>query len=554
MAKPGNFAAYQQSSPIQEDFGNNMLQAEDQQFRYRAEKQAKEQEAYLRKREQDKDFMADLDKQKLIKTGFEPVDKHLTQVYYDSMTRMGELHREYASGNLSAEQRQQNMFERSMLNKMPEFLETSTANVTKYATAVAEGLENGTISRAAERELETAKALIAGRIKSMSVKNGVPMATVVTESGEVKEVDFGRVVGGFDFSTADLPKTVDGDGWAKTIGDELGKRQKPAIERGMAGVKQAFDDQRENTEKLIDKQLGSPNNPSPFALSMWVDHNNLGKDEEFTPESYAQIKDYLMSKVEAGYDQTFSGSQYRPNTSGGRMTDGERNYQRESYSLYDLSYRGARGDADALQSLIGQSRRVDGDVARTVHKAYRSGNKVVLEDSKENVIQEIDTSNPALAEKELIQWYGKGTAAELTQQYKDGRLAYGGTPQVGELAPEFKAEPVPAIDMGKALGGIDLSSAKKLREGLNKNKVLSEAGFSFDAEDEYLTMTAPDGTTEKIEFRKDDKIIGYSDRPEAKEDIRAFIEKHAPKKTSYKPGQAVSTTAPSENDPLGLGL
>ena len=37
MAKQGNFTAYQQLTPIKEDFSDNLKQAEDQAFKYRQE-------------------------------------------------------------------------------------------------------------------------------------------------------------------------------------------------------------------------------------------------------------------------------------------------------------------------------------------------------------------------------------------------------------------------------------------------------------------------------------------------------------------------------------
>ena len=309
MSKAGNFAAYQ-SGPTTEDFGDNMLQAENQQFKYRQEQRVEDQIKYKKRKEAEDAYKADLEKQKFVQTGFEPMDKLYTRFTFSNMEQLGENHRLLNSGNLSRKQRQEILYQNSMLNKMPEFLQSVSKHATDYATTVSKGLKDGTLSGAVEGELATVRAMFEGRFKDLKTVDGMPVATVVNEDGEEIEVNYGEVINGFRFNTADLPQRVDDAEWIKTEVESLGKREVADSQGGMIGVAQTFEPHREFVSKSLDARLGNAKNPSDLAVSMWVD--TLGNSmKTFGPDAIQRVKGHLMNEVEKSYDQTFSGSQWR---------------------------------------------------------------------------------------------------------------------------------------------------------------------------------------------------------------------------------------------------
>lgn len=343
MAKPGNFAAYQQSSPIREDFGNNMLQAEDQAFRYRAEKQAKEQEEYLRKREQDKDFQARVDKIKFNPTGFEPIDKHIIPMYSTIMKEMGELDRAGRNGTMTDEQK----YKFNMLSKTPEIWDASTIKFTEYADYLSKGVADGTLSKAAFKQAEIVKAVFDNKIvKPIDISTGLPIMTVRTESGEEREINLGSVANGSDFNIMDLPKKEDVNAWVTNRIKGLGTRQQIERGGGMVWVQQSFEDHKDAVNKMLDKQMGTLENPSDLAISTWYDH--LDNDGDFTPAAYEQVKGYLTNEIRKGYNESIDSLRDVPTPGGSGSGDDDKNEPQiiDAQLVTDISGKASQGSSD----------------------------------------------------------------------------------------------------------------------------------------------------------------------------------------------------------------
>lgn len=569
MSKAGNYAAFKELNPTKEDFGQNIVDAENQQFKYREEERLNEAKEYERQEASRKEYKSDLEKQKLVSTGFEPLDKIYAKFYLDNMEKLGGNHRKMSAGGLSRSELDQLTYENTMLNKMPELIESVSKHATNFAKVASEGLKDGTLSKAALGQLNQVKALVEGKILDLRVVNGKPVATIVNDQGEKEEVDFGEVVQGFKFNPSTLTKRTDAEAYAKEKIEALGKRQVPLGKGGMVGVSQTFEPHRAKVSATIDGELGSVDDPNDLAISMWTD--TMGKDmKDFGPEAMKEVKQHIMDRLETGYDQTFSGSQYRPpSTDSDNSTATERKQQQLGDSLYSMVHLAAQGDEQALGNLSGRSKRV-GDNADgspkylTAKDAFIADGHIVIADGNGDALEKIPMNvSEGVRASRLLAWFSDGDPNESRNLYNMGKAnAKGISPKAESVAESKVAEEVPATPTG-VINTLNITDDATAMEHTFRVNFPEKTGFQFKGitplwGKNKLKIIAPNGTPKTFD-------LDPNDAEGIKSSIKAWMDDNqVKKKTVYrKSGKTEKkvekkvekkATEPNPNDPLDLDL
>lgn len=526
MPKAGNYAAYQQSTPIREDFGDNMLQAENMQFRYREEQRREEEAKRRRQLEDDARLATDLEKMKHVITGVKSVDEINYRAVGQATHQLGEIHRQLNTGNLTQAQRQDLLLKKGTLTKFPELLKGASERIQKQAATLSEGIQNGTVSEWDLQELEKIEAFFGvkgedGRMSPNYVidfdEAGNPVGKLVTQSGEYHEIPFLDIYNGGTFNS--VTQSVNSDQYTKGIVDNLGKRQQAKIEGGLIQTYQNFDSQREGVSGMLDAALGSENDPSDLAKSIWADADNLGKSpKEFGKGSIKEIKDFLINKIQAGYDQTMSASQYRYQSSSDGSTATERKKQQLAISVYENTNKAAQGDAEALGLLKGRTKKVGKDYV-TASDAFLSGDNIVITDQEGNTLESIPMSeSQEVRASKLLAWFTDGDPSEGRDLYNLGAQQFpDGPPQARSVAKGRKAVEEPAVDV---------SSVKKMDINGNPRDIalalkneFKESGFKFVPNKNWFSsneieIIAPNGNS---------KMVKVQNNANAKQEIYNFM-------------------------------
>lgn len=580
MSKAGNFAAFQSARPTTEDFGDNMLQAENQQFRYREEKRVEDQIKYRRQRDREDRMAADFEKMKPVITGVSTLDEINTRMLNQGMRNLGDIHRELSSNNLPPEKRQELLYKKNMITKLPEFMSAATKNITDWTATTSKLIEEGKASDWDLLEMERAEAHFGvrgedGRMTPNFVvdidEKGHPVGKFITANGEYGELSYIDVINGVRFNGNTT--RYDAGEFTSDLAGTLGERQQTRIKSGRFETYQTFDQIEKEVSEMLDARLGTAEDPSDLAKSMWADSENMGKDpRDFNQDSIKQIKQNLMTNIRAQYDETIR-SMALPRNNSNDLSVSEREKREKATSLHRLATTGAMGAMDALASIKGQQSytMIDGKSTRVVAgMPYQSGGNIIIPDSEgEHILAEIPIATSPdqvqASANQLLPWLYSKSPTEAVDLFDLGaKLNNGAAYPVGSTVQEMEIKEVGELEGLETLSKIGNSgSSEKFRRAIptDLKTKLKDAGFTLRSGDDMvgnneLIIDTPTGQTFEVKMQIGNAPWNRKPNPDAPKEIEEIIRNHQinKKKKPVPVGGATQTVAPTEGDRLGLGL
>jgi hypothetical protein len=535
MPKPGTYSAYQQSTPIAEDFGGNMIQAENQQSRYRAEKRQEEQVAYQKKKDRLDNLQKDYDKMKYVATGIKSVDEANSLLYHKGMKQLGEINRQLDNPNLTADQERELLHKKNMVTNSPEYMEAASKRMTEYVDATTKGIAEGTISKWDMYELENIEPHYDMQGDKGVVfdydEQGLPVGHILRADGEMVKMSYADVVNGYKLgaNTANIDK----GSWVENQVKNLGKLQQVKYENGMIGVAQTVEGHISYINEEVANALGTAEDPTDLAKSIWVD--TMGKSpKEFDESSIETIKNNLVNSIKAGYDETFNGSQVRPtNVDSDDRTSTEKRDEKRASALYKTAQGIVNLDPEYIRGVSSYTKK-DGDksIALGSPQYLEGSNELVFVDKDGAEIQRVSLNDKEAAAREIAKIIsGKESVVDVVGDYefgkelneKDGGITLSGK----KVAPATEEEVVdlPGIEIFDAME--NQGNPEAIATTLKKAFVDQPFKISHSNWRDSVTIIA--GGVKK-EFK-----IGDEDnpRPEALAEIKAFLKSKAKKTKKY---------------------
>lgn len=314
MAGKGTFTAYQQLNPIKEDFGNNMLQAEQMDFKYREEERRK-QALEDQKRKEDiqlsKEAAQDISSVQPVITGIRSVDEINYRATGMAQKRIGDIYREFRS-NPKAQSDVALRMELANLKAFPKILDSAEKKIKTYAEGLAKGFADGTYSKWDQGKLDELEAFFGVTDENGNTtpnyiidfdKNGNMVAKGITKDGRYFTKSINDVINGYQYS--DATPAVDAEKYTDDIAKSLGKKTTSRVGGGFITDSQTFDSVEGPLRNTVRASLGDYRNPSAIAKSIWADEGNMNMDPaDFGPDSIRQIEEFIISKVKNKYDET----------------------------------------------------------------------------------------------------------------------------------------------------------------------------------------------------------------------------------------------------------
>lgn len=322
MAKVGGGAAYQRLQPPNEAI-SNALQNSAALASRRANAEADRNERSKVREQQKKDKLQDSYNQDIatiepVITGIQSVDEINYRAVGNAQKRIGDIYRELMDNPEPNRKRELNM-ELANLRSMPKTLKEMEKPMAESYSAFLKGYSEGTISEWDEDKGEEFQAFFGvkgedGKITPNYIidfdDKGAMVAKGITESGKYFETSANQILGGHEFSN--FTKAINANAYASDLAKGLGKNQQFRISRGFQQVVQDFSMVEDDVRQDIRDSLGTVDDPSDLAKSVWVENYNMNRSkEEFDESSLQEIEDFLVAKVARGYDSTISASQLR---------------------------------------------------------------------------------------------------------------------------------------------------------------------------------------------------------------------------------------------------
>lgn len=322
MAKVGGGAAYQRLQPPNEAI-SNALQNSAALASRRANAEADRNERAKVREQQKKDKLQDSYNQDIatiepVITGIQSVDEINYRAVGNAQKRIGDIYRELMDNPDPNRKRELNM-ELANLRSMPKTLKEMEKPMAESYAAFLKGYSEGTISEWDEDKGEEFQAFFGvkgqdGKITPNYIidfdDKGTMIAKGITEQGKYFETSANQILGGHEFSN--FTKAINANAYASDMAKGLGKNQQLKISRGMQTIVQDFSMVEDEVREDIRESLGTVDNPTSLAKSVWVENYNMNRSkEEFDESSLQEIEDFLVAKVARGYDNTVSARQLR---------------------------------------------------------------------------------------------------------------------------------------------------------------------------------------------------------------------------------------------------
>jgi hypothetical protein len=321
MAGPGTYTAYQQVRPIQNDLSDEVRAGEDRFFR---NKQAQAQEDRYQQQRQDalnKQMSEDMSALDPVITGIQSVDEINYGATSAAMSRIGDIYRMFRS-NPQMQNDPTLRMELANLKNFPKILEANQKRLVEYTTNLSEGFAEGTYSEWDKDLLDETEAFFGVKQEDGSIspnyviqfdKKGSPYFVGKTKEGRMFKRSLSGIINGYEY--ADATKAFSAEEYAETMSKALGKREEVSIGGKFITNSQTFAAHEDRVRNDIRTALGTAEDPSDLAKSIWVDQVNMGRNkEDFNESSLKEIEEYLVDKVRMRYDETKSVSERRKDT------------------------------------------------------------------------------------------------------------------------------------------------------------------------------------------------------------------------------------------------
>ena len=322
MAK-GTYGAYQRLTPIQQDYGRNSDQQLAKFGMLKGQQDAQTQAEQIRQEQLAASYAEDMSGINMDFTGIKSVDQINMDFVNTSKQQLGNMYRQMRE-NPGLASDPNFMLKMANLKNGAKLIAQAQGPVTKYATQLGEGMQDGTLSDANQQQLDEMEAIFGIRnedgtyspnYRIVHDEQGMPMMIGKTKDGRIFRKSVADMANGLQFGNP--IKRMDYDDYITTKSKTLGARIKSGHYQGLTTTQQKFEYIEPEVRKGLEADLGTADNPSDMAKSMWVDQ--LGRDlNELDANAIEEMKDTIVNSLRMGYKEstTMSGRRITPGQEG----------------------------------------------------------------------------------------------------------------------------------------------------------------------------------------------------------------------------------------------
>lgn len=309
MAKQGTYTAYQRLTPIQQDFGDDILKAEQMGFAYREEAAKRKKEIEDRNKEMMDDLADSASKLTPFDTKVQNVNTVVARAVERGRERLYEQYKIYSDMSKPYEERLKAKIAINELEKLPETLQLFTNGLTNYVTAQEKGIAEGNLLETPEYKNLNQVFKYTQDGKEMDLlldKNNMPVLAYKDDQGAINKVSFA------DYMDKNLPSNVrnmDFDAMVKADSELMGT-YKESIQKGYTTTtnvnpnEASLDALDKRTEKLF--FIGENGRPSDALYSTLVSagKNPYAATQEDVQQARELYKNRVLSIVDTEYSKT----------------------------------------------------------------------------------------------------------------------------------------------------------------------------------------------------------------------------------------------------------
>lgn len=315
MAQQGTYTAYQQLRPLEGDLGKIARDAADREQakrdRIKEEQQAlQDQQAKIAQ-----NFAKDYDTLSEVITQNKSIDEAFARGVSSARDMMGNIYKDIQK-NPSLANDVNTQLKLQNLRNFSKNLKTVSDRYTSYATEIAQGIQDGTVSAWEDNSLNRMDSVFrkVNLEVSPDMSTGMPMAATIKVDGNgdpvmgpdgrpvIEDLNLIEVLDGRGL--ADITGVYNMAGEAQKIGPDLGKRVIKKPDGSFSHVEyQSFNEIEGDVRNLVRGFIGDERNPTAVAKSIWSDV--LGEEAKtLTAADMKRIEDTYTFTTRAFYDET----------------------------------------------------------------------------------------------------------------------------------------------------------------------------------------------------------------------------------------------------------
>lgn len=308
MAIKGNFAAYKQLTPINQDFGNDALQAAELARRNRREQRLEQQRIDAKNQKLINDLALSNSKLKPFDTKHKGLNSYIYKVVEEAKDHLPNLYKTVNNPNATMDQRIEAQSAIYNLEQLPASLKAMTTGITDHIASQMKGLANGSLIPSKKYKDFMTSGFDTANLNGLEAdiildKNYQPVMLYKKGFGkkEVEAITFNQ------FINKDLPsnrRNVDLDSLVanhqKMIGTQRVQTESGYVTRD---VKKANQPSLDFLDRATNELFYIDNNGkmSDAMYSVWV--GRLGRNpNEINQTSVDEMRDVYKKRVLAGLD------------------------------------------------------------------------------------------------------------------------------------------------------------------------------------------------------------------------------------------------------------
>jgi len=311
MPKAGTYTALQQLEPYQEDTPEKVMQA----FEFgkgiadEARAQEADRKAAQKKQKEDlvKKFKTDYGTLFHVVTKTKSIDEAFIRGVNGAMNMMGDIYKDIESNPALANE----IGTQTKIQNLKNFsknLKLISDRYTVYADYVGKGMKEGKLSNWNTRTLSDLNSIFVQANLDVKVdeETGLPIAVIAElgkddkPTGRLKELNLLEVLDGRGLN--DTVETFDFQESVTKIGTKAGDRSKTTPSGFSYTEKQQFSTIEPEIRNMVKGFLGTPDNPTDVAKSIWADTMGLSP-KDLTSTDMKRIEDYYVKSIGTFYDE-----------------------------------------------------------------------------------------------------------------------------------------------------------------------------------------------------------------------------------------------------------
>ncbi len=507
--------AYNQLTPIQEDFGNNLTQAENQGFRYRREQRLIDELDRKRRKDFEDKYAINPDDYFLESTEFRTVNDVGREAIHQIRDRMFEI-----KGRLNKNPNNLELQKQwDKLSYSIKALKDGHAKFKDIGTNYLELVEDDAISGLDEDVWRgRLEAYDEGRLKVMLDKDNNLNYQFFDKDGKfVEDVNYKDLIQG------SLRRRIDINQEAKDFLVGIGATK---LDQNTGGFVKTINEwgSRQDAQAT---QLTNAYLENPDILDDVLYQAGLGADDiEVLPDDQKKriASDYLKGVIRGAYDEATSLKPFnRP--VGRRSSFTETQKMNAASNLFDLSMRASSGERGALDQMVGSRIKVqDEESDRTVEKtigdyAITEEGTVFLDGNGNQIATIPNDSDIRRRAFQFAMMIENGQSADNVQStFELGEGLNQGRFTIGETAPTKISREVSALDLSniEQIPSDETSAVAFLRGQFG------ESGYRFKEAligRNAVKITAPNGEQERFFTSDVEAIKEFIDRTSERKTI-----------------------------------